>query len=246
MIRFLFRQRRINIILTTLVFTSMTYAANIFSFSDEHFYPVVERARGIKSRYILTTGLLLTAASYNKKYEISESDDDQQKLGEQLGNGAFSIGIIGMQMLFDGDAFNYQSHLRGLVYTAGFIFGTKAVIQGRWPGANTDYKPFPSTHTAVAFMSATSLTYAYGWPVALIAYPTAAFVGYSKLGNESTRLSDTIVGATIGIWLGRASYYENAEAAKDLRLQKNPKLTSLQVFPLFSSNQIGTVIHYSF
>lgn len=251
MIRFfLFRQRRI-IILATLVFSSMSNAANLFTFGDEHFYPVVDRARGTKSKYILATGLVLTAASYNQQYEITdpeerEQKDKQKKLGEQLGNGALSLGLIGMQMLFDDDAYNYYSHLRGLAYTAGFLFGTKAVLQGRWPGANTDYQPFPSTHTAIAFMSATSLTYAYGWPAMILAYPAAAFVGYSKLGNESARLSDVIAGATIGIWLGRASYYENADAAKDLRLQKNPKLTSLEMLPILSANQFGTVIHYSF
>lgn len=243
MVRFLF--------VMTLVLLSFAEAANLHSFGDEHFYPVVERARGTKSKYILFTGLVLTAASYNQKYEITNSEDrekkdKQQKLGEHLGNGALSLGVIGMQMLFDEDAYNYYSHLRGLTYTAGFLFGTKAVIQGRWPGANTDYQKFPSTHTAIAFMSATSLTYAYGWPAAMLFYPVAAFVGNSKLGSESARLSDVIAGATIGLWLGRASYYENADAAKDLRLQKNFKLTSFEAIPILSANQFGTVIHCSF
>lgn len=244
MIRFLF--------VATLALSHFALAKGSFhEFGDEHFYPVVDRARGIKSSYILLTGAVLTAASYNKQYEITAADErekkaKEQKLGEQLGNGALSLGLIGIQAVFDGDVYNYQSHLRGLAYTAGFIFGSKAVLMGRWPGANVDYQPFPSTHTAVAFMSATSLTYAYGWPAMLLAYPAAAFVGYSKLGTESKRLSDVVAGAAIGIWLGRASYYENAEVAKDLRLQKNPKLSSVKVLPILSSHHLGTSVYYQF
>lgn len=246
MIRFLFRQRRINVLLATLSISSWASAATLHSFGDEHFYPVVERAHSVKSQNILLAGLVLTAASYNKQYEISKATEEQIKNGEAIGNGAFSLGIVGLQMIFDSDSFNYQSHLRGLVYDAAFVFGLKAVMSGQWPGANMEYKPFPSTHTSIAFMSATSLTYAYGWPMAILAYPAAAFVGYSKLGNESERLSDVIAGATIGIWLGRASSYENAATAKDVHLQKESQLSALEVIPILTSNHIGTVIHYSF
>jgi hypothetical protein len=237
MIRFLF--------VATLAFSHFALAKGSFhEFGDEHFYPVVDRSRGAKSSYILISGAVLTAASYNKQYDLTNADEREKKYG------ALSLGLIGAQAIFDSDAHNYQSHLRGLVYTTGFVFGFKAVLMGRWPGANVDYQPFPSTHTAVAFMSATSLTYSYGWPAMLLAYPAAAFVGYSKLGTESKRLSDVVAGATIGIWLGRASYYENADAAKDLRLQKSPhkspKLSSVKVLPILSSHQFGTSVYYQF
>lgn len=238
MIRFLF--------LALLLISQGLMAATIQGFSDEHFYPMVERARGQKSKNLLIAGAILSAASYNKQYEIPEATESQIKMGEDLGGGVFSGLIIASQFIFDSDVYNYQSHLRGLAYDIGFVFGMKAFLHGRWPGANYDYQPFPSAHTSIAFMSATSLTYAYGWPMAIIAYPAAAFVGYSRLGYDCTRMSDVIVGATIGAWLGRASYYENADAAKDLRLQKDSKTSTLEVFPLFSSGQIGTVVYYSF
>ena len=238
MVRFLF--------LPLIFFTQLTTAATVQGFGDEHFYPMVERARGQKSKNLLIAGAILSAASYNKQYEIPEASLSQHQTGEDLGGGVFSGLIIVSQFIFDDDTYNSISHLRGLAYNLGFVFATKAVLKGRWPGANYDYQPFPSAHTSIAFMSATSLTYAYGWPMAIIAYPAAAFVGYSRLGYDCTRLSDVIAGATIGAWLGRASYYEDAERAKDLRLQKNPKLSSLEVFPIFTSNQIGTVVYYSF
>ena len=238
MIRFLF--------VLTLLISQSASAATIYSFGEEHFYPMVDRARGQKSKNLLIAGAILTAASYNKQYELPLATESQIQMGEDLGGGVFSGLIIASQFIFDSDAYNYQSHLRGLAYNIGFVFGMKALLHGRWPGANYDYQPFPSAHTSIAFMSATSLTYAYGWPMAIIAYPAAAFVGYSRLGYDCTRLSDVIAGATIGAWLGRASYYEDADRAKDLRLQKNPKVTRLEVFPIFSANQIGTVVYYSF
>lgn len=239
MIRFFF--------VLTFIFSLDLLAATLPEFSEEHFYPMVERARGLKSRTIWKTGIFLAALSYNQQYEEAKATEGQIKSGEMLGNGAFSLGIIGLQAMFDEDSYNAISHLRGLAYTAGFVYGTKAVLQGRWPGANVNYQPFPSTHTAVSFSTATSLTYAYGWPAAVIAYPVAAFVAYTKLGSESARLSDVVVGATIGVWLGRASYYENADAAKDLRLQKNPKFkSSIDIIPIISSQNIGTIVYYSF
>lgn len=238
MIRFLF--------LALLLISQTSVAATIQGFSDEHFYPMVERTRGQKSKNLLIAGAILSAASYDKQYEIPKATASQIKMGEDLGGGVFSGLIIASQFIFDSDTYNYQSHLRGLAYDIGFVFGMKALLHGRWPGANYDYQAFPSAHASIAFMSATSLTYAYGWPMAIIAYPAATFVAYSRLGYDCTRLSDVIAGATIGIWLGRASYYENADAAKDIRLQKNPKITSLEVFPIFSANQIGTVVYYSF
>lgn len=242
MIRFLF--------LALMFISQVATAATVQGFGDEHFYPMVDRARGIKSQKLLLAGAILSAASYNKQYTLTEEErlkkDNHHKIGEDLGGGVFSGAIILSQYIFDDDVYNAQSHLRGLAYDVSFIFGLKALLKGRWPGANYQYQPFPSAHTSIAFMTATSLTYAYGWPMAIIAYPAAAFVGYSRLGYDCTRLSDVVVGATIGAWIGRASYYENAEAAKDLRLQKNPKLTSLEVIPILTSNQFGTVVYYTF
>jgi len=240
MIRFLL------VSLLLILISLASTAATIQGFGDEHLYPMVDRARSQKSKNLLIAGAILSAASYNKQYEIPKATESQIKMGEDLGGGVFSGLMIASQFIFDSDVYHYQSHLRGLAYDIGFVFGTKALLHGRWPGANYDYQPFPSAHASIAFMSATSLTYAYGWPAAIIAYPAATFVAYSRLGYDCTRMSDVIAGATIGIWIGRASYFENAEAAKDIRLQKNPKLTSFEVFPLFSSHQIGTIVYYSF
>jgi membrane-associated phospholipid phosphatase len=231
-----------------LFFSNSVFAeTNLKEFTDEHFYPTVERASGLKAKAIWRYGLVLAALGYSQTYEISEATEEQILSGEMVGNGALSIGLIGLQLAFDHRKYNAYSHLRGLVYTAGFVYGSKAILMGRWPGENIKYQSFPSTHTAVSFLSATSLTYAYGWKAAILAYPAAAFVGYSKLGNESSRLSDVIVGATIGIWMGRASYYEDSDRAKDLRLQKNPKFTtSLDILPVLSHDQYGATVYYTF
>lgn len=240
------QQSAVRFFLWLLLFCEVSTSATLQSFGDEQFYPVVERASGIKSSQILLSGLALTALSYERQYEVPKASQNDFRTGESLSNGVFSLGLIATQFVFDSDSFNVQSHLRGLVYDVTFMYFTKALLAGQWPGANYDYQAFPSVHASIAFMSATSLTYAYGWPAALLAYPAAAFAASTRLGYDCHRLSDVIAGATIGVWLGRASYYENADAAKDLRLQKNPKLTHYEVIPIIGHNQFGTSFYYFF
>lgn len=209
-------------------------AATLHSFSAEHFDPVVERATGYRSRIILTSSLVLAAATYQTIYNTPSASRNDIRTGESLGNGVFSLGLIASQFIFDSKIHHAQSHLRGLVYNVGFIYATKAVLKGRWPGDNYQYQEFPSVFSSIAFTSATSLSYAYGWPVALIAYPTALFIAGTRRGVDGTRLSDVFVGSAIGFWMGRASFYES-----------NLK-SDYQIYPVIETGYAGFALSGSF
>jgi hypothetical protein len=229
-----------------IIITQVSSAETLHGFGDEHFYPTVERATGIRASRIWMAGLTMGALSYNSTYDTPYKNENDFILGEKLGSGATSLGLISLQFIFDQEKYKAQSHLRGLAYTVAFVFVSKAVLAGQWPGANYDYQPFPSAHTAIAFLSATSLTYAYGWKAAVLAYPAAAFVAQSRLGYDSNRASDVVIGAMIGVWMGRSSFYENSDRAKDLRLQKNPDLKSYEWVPIINTSQVGASFHYLF
>ena len=67
----------------------------------------------------------------------------------------------------------------------------------------SNYKSFPSGHTATAFMTATMLHKEYGltispW-ISVAGYSVAAATGISRQFNNRHWLSDVLVGAGIGI-----------------------------------------------
>lgn len=222
-------------------------AETLHGFGDEHFYPTVERASGIRASRIWMAGLTIGALSYNSTYDVPYKNEKDIQLGERLGNGGASLGIIALQFIFDDETFKAQSHLRGLAYDVAFVFVSKAVLAGKAPGANYEYQPFPSAHASIAFLSATSLTYAYGWKAAILAYPAAGYIAQTRLGYDSYRASDVVIGAVIGVWMGRSSFYENSDRAKDLRLQKELKLKSSYEFvPILNSQASGIALYHTF
>jgi len=61
---------------------------------------------------------------------------------------------------------------------------------------------FPSGHTTLAFAAATALDRETGsiW-VPIVAYPTAALVGWSRVADREHWTSDVVAGAAIGYWV---------------------------------------------
>ena len=72
------------------------------------------------------------------------------------------------------------------------------------PGNSASYQSFPSGHTAVAFATATNLSYSYGWRAAAVSFPIALFVGASRLADDMHWGSDVVAGAFIGFIIARA------------------------------------------
>ena len=92
-----------------------------------------------------------------------------------------------------------------------------------------------------SFATATSLTYAYGWKAAVIAYPIAAFVGLSRLSDDAHWGSDVVAGTFVGVFMARACFYELDEKGKVTASQ-----SQLDYFPIFEPAKSGFGLVYMF
>lgn len=133
----------------------------------------------------------------------------QSKAGDILGSGLGSGVVLISQFYFDSNKNNFESHLRGAIYSTVITSTMKVAFSKKRPGSSQNYHSFPSGHTAISFLTATNLYYSYGWKAAAIAYPLAAFVGLSRLSDDAHWASDVVAGAFIGFIIGRASYFQS-------------------------------------
>ena len=165
-----------------------------------------------------STSLWLAGAAsslYYQNYDTEFRNDwkDHQQMsvavadtGNILGSGIATVGIIAGQYFWDKQKENWQSHARALAWETAVVTVMKYSFGKQRPGDKNAYVSFPSGHTATAFATATSLTYAYGWKAGLISYPLAVLVGASRMADDMHWISDVVAGAFVGVIIGRATY----------------------------------------
>jgi len=153
--------------------------------------------------------------------------------GNILGSGIATAAIIAGQYYWDENQSHWKSHARAFVWENIIVESLKHIFGKQRPGNKNAYVSMPSGHTATAFATATSLTYAYGWKAGLISYPLAALVGASRMADDMHWLSDVVAGAFVGVIIGRATYSE----------QQN---TNTQFVPVLSHDYLGVVYNYKF
>ncbi|MEZ0393164.1 MAG: phosphatase PAP2 family protein [Pseudobdellovibrionaceae bacterium] len=148
--------------------------------------------------------------------------------------GTYLVGplIAAGQLIWDQD--NGISHVRAMAYTGLVTQVLKEGIGRRRPDGS-NHVSMPSGHTSNAFATATALTYSYGYKMGMVAYPIATFVGLSRISDDKHWLSDTVAGAFIGIWLGRASSYSTQELKSQLE-------TSWNFVPVIESGRQGFLL----
>lgn len=206
-------------------FSESTQKSNfVQQMAQLHVQPYFEKAIDENSRFIL-------AGAVGSVYLVQLSDDqtrsqwkNHQKISKQdshagdiLGSGLGSLVVLGSQYFFDENTDHWISHLRGMVWSTLFSSALKVGFGRGRPGESDSHLSFPSGHTSISFLTATSLTYAYGWKVAVIAYPLATFVGLTRLSDDAHWGSDVIAGAFLGYWAGRASFYSTSELESKLQ-----------------------------
>ena len=167
--------------------------------------------------------------------------DNEANIGNLLGTGAAGALIIGGQYLWDPNESNYQSHFRGFVYGGIGIYTLKTAFGRNRPGLSNSHQSFPSGHTAITFMTATHLAYAYGWEAAVFAFPIATFVGVTRLHDDAHWLSDTVGGAFLGILIGRATYYDSSAWEKS-----TSSSFQIQLMPVIQHDVSGVSMHVSY
>lgn len=92
--------------------------------------------------------------------------------------------------------------LRAQALSELFVQTTKFAVRRQRPDAS-DSLSFPSGHTSTAFATATVLQQHFGWKIGVPAYSFAAFVGASRMASSKHYFSDVVMGAGIGVAVGR-------------------------------------------
>lgn len=100
----------------------------------------------------------------------------------------------------------------------------------------------PSGHSTVAFTISTVLSERIDNIYASIAlYGFASLTAYQRIYSNNHWLSDTFLGAAIGISAGK--FFSNLEKKRN---EKNPDKFSYQILPSINSSNIGFQIHIQF
>ncbi len=99
---------------------------------------------------------------------------------------------------------NGVSHIKALIGAGVYTSILKLSVNRQRPGNSTNRLSFPSGHVSTSFATATSLYMSYGSKAGIPALLLATGVGASRLSDDVHWLSDTLAGATIGIWMGYA------------------------------------------
>jgi hypothetical protein len=207
---------------------------------QEQVRPLMQKAWDPTSQKILAVGLVSVWGANGQDQRIQEQWRDHQKISasnSDYGDKLVTYGIGPMiavtQYFFDRE--NSYSHMRALISTT-LVTGTMKWGFGRERPDQSDHYSFPSGHSSSAFTSATSLTYAYGWKAAVVAYPVATFVALSRLADNKHWFSDVMAGAFIGMWMGRASFFNSSEL----------KPQSWILLPVIENQSVGALYKIEF
>lgn len=184
----------------------------------------------------------LTVGPYDERirenwYDHQQMSKSVSSLGDFLGTGIPGVLLVGSQYFFDSNELNWQSHARALFWQTAVVTTMKLTTARKRPGGSENRHSFPSGHTATAFATATSLTYAYGWKAAVVAYPLATLVGLSRLADDAHWGSDVVAGAFVGGILARASVLDSESQKKN---------ETVLFVPNFSPNVASLTCIYSF
>lgn len=134
-----------------------------------------------------------------------------------------------------------------VAFMAACVNTVKYTAKVRRPD-NTNYKSFPSGHTATAFMTATMLHKEYGTTVSpwisVAGYTVASATGISRMFNNRHWLSDVMVGAGIGILTTELGYLLTDVLFKDKGITRPYLETSIDPYrkPSFLGMFLGLSI----
>ena len=204
--------------------------------------PVLRKLSDSTSLSLLVAGTVLTLSSQVYDNRIRDEwknhqqmSDSAASVGDLLGSGIASALVVGTQFLYDPKEEHWKSHARTLIWETSLVIAMKYSFGRQRPGNSSSYQSFPSGHTAVAFATATNLTYSYGWRAAALSFPLALFVGASRWADDMHWGSDVVAGAFIGVIMARACSDSETES-----------LIAARLTPIISPEFSGLNYLYSF
>lgn len=203
-----------NIVLLLLIILSAFPSEALWK---NHVKPTIKDGFDTKGFIIIGSGIALTALAQTQDYYVREKFSDYKiinnsasRVGDKLGTGIPGAAIALTQLIFDTD--NGWAHSEALIDTFIVTSLLKAANKRQRPESD-NRTSMPSGHTSTTFASATSLSYAYGWKAALPAYTAAAFTAATRWSDDAHWFSDTVAGAFIGVFFGRATWFHHGTVA---------------------------------
>ena len=148
--------------------------------------------------------------------DINNHFSRQKRFGEadRIGNEVLGTGVPGALLGLGFWYYGARSHdfkamhsgqaqIEALITTGISTILIKNLARRTRPDGSDPYS-FPSGHTSTVFTSAAVLQKFYGWKVGIPAYSLGVFTAMSRWSEGRHWASDTVAGATLGIWIGYA------------------------------------------
>lgn len=133
--------------------------------------------------------------------------EDALTVGDEYGNMLFqvplAIGWWGIgQAVSPRHADAGRDLLRAQISAASWTYAIKFAVNRTRP--NGDPRSFPSGHSSATFAAATVVHRHYGWKLGLPFYALGVYTAAARIHDKKHWLSDTVMGATVGVAAGRA------------------------------------------
>lgn len=199
----------------------------------DHIEPTLDHGFDKTGLVIIGSGVVATLLAHTIDYDVRARFSHERvlgpgltNLGDFIGRGFPEIGIAIGQIFLDHSAGVAHAEALGATFLTTSLL--KQINQRNRPSSPNRHS-MPSGHTSFAFASATSLTYQYGWKVAVPAYLLATLTAVSRWSEDAHWFSDTVAGAFIGVFWGRATAFHH-----------------LPVAPIVSSRMLGLDFHWAF
>ncbi|MEQ1876661.1 MAG: phosphatase PAP2 family protein [Bdellovibrionia bacterium] len=181
---------------------------------DDHVTPSLLDGFDHTGLWIAAGGLLATTLAQSQDYKMREEFSENKrvpesttKIGDFLGTGVPGALTALIQLSLDPEM--GAAHAEALIDTM-IVTSALKYSAGRGRPDSDNHHSMPSGHTSTTFATATSLAYAYGWKTAVPLYMAAVFTGVTRMSDDAHWFSDTVAGATVGLFWGRATYFHHA------------------------------------
>ncbi len=132
--------------------------------------------------------------------------------GQAIPNAAYALGMLGMYWQTDNQLFSKRATLmaKASAYAIAANYLLKISFNQQRPNG-TDYKSFPSGHSASAFVFSTVVWAEHGWAWGVPATMLATLTAASRINDNMHYLHDVVAGATVGIAYGLGVYYHTRQ-----------------------------------
>lgn len=182
----------------------------------QHVEPSVRHGFDATGWSILGAGAVATVVARQHDDGIRQKYGHKKVFSEDLsrfaaiwGSGAVGIGTASAQLYFDYD--NGVAHGKALAFTSFNHITMAALVRRGRPHKPDSWTSFPSGHSSSAFATASSLSQSYGLWAAVPLYGAAMVTMAGRVSDDVHWFSDTVAGATLGIFWGRATAFQGDE-----------------------------------